>query len=98
MALDLDGTILDLRLNLDPRDVEALGRIIRAGVTVVACTGRPFPGALPWVQKLGLEGPIICYQGAEVRMPDGSSILDHGVGHDLAMEVIGFARDRGLHV
>lgn len=98
MALDLDGTILDLRLNLDPRDVEALSRIIRAGVTVVACTGRPFPGALPWVEKLGLEGPIICYQGAEVRMPDGTTILDHGVLHDLAMEVINFARDRGLHV
>ena len=98
MALDLDGTILDLRLNLDPRDVEALGRIIRAGVTVVACTGRPFPGALPWVKKLGLEGPIICYQGAEVRMPDGTTILDHGVPHNLAMEVINFARDRGLHV
>ena len=98
MALDLDGTILDLRLNLDPRDVEALSGIIRAGVTVVACTGRPFPGALPWVKKLGLEGPIICYQGAEVRMPDGTTILDHGVRHDLAMEVINFARDRGLHV
>jgi Cof subfamily protein (haloacid dehalogenase superfamily) len=98
MALDLDGTILDMRLNLDPRDVEALSGIIRSGVTVVACTGRPFPGALPWTQKLGLEGPIICYQGAEVRMPDGSSILDHGVPHALAMEVIGFARDRGLHV
>ena len=98
MALDLDGTILDLRLNLDPRDVEALSRIIRSGVTVVACTGRPFPGALPWAQKLGLEGPIICYQGAEVRMPDGATILDHGVRHDLAMEVINFARDRGLHV
>jgi Cof subfamily protein (haloacid dehalogenase superfamily) len=98
MALDLDGTILDMKLNLDPWDVEALGRIVRAGVTVVACTGRPFPGALPWVQKLGLEGPIICYQGAEVRMPDGSSILDHGVSHELAMEVIDFARHRGLHV
>jgi Cof subfamily protein (haloacid dehalogenase superfamily) len=85
-------------LNLDPRDVVALSRIIGAGVTVVACTGRPFPGALPWVQKLGLEGPIICYQGAEVRMPDGSTILDHGVSHELAMEVIDFARDRGLHV
>ena len=98
MALDLDGTILDLRLNLDPKDVEALSGIVRAGVTVVACTGRPFPGALPWVKKLGLEGPIICYQGAEVRMPDGTTILDHGVPHDLAMEVIDFARDRGLHV
>ena len=98
MALDLDGTILDLKLNLDPRDVEALHRIIRAGVTVVACTGRPFPGALPWVQKLGLDGPIICYQGAQVRLPDGSTILDHGIKHELAMEVINFARERGLHV
>jgi Cof subfamily protein (haloacid dehalogenase superfamily) len=98
MALDLDGTILDTRLNLDPSDVEAVGAIIRAGVAVVACTGRPFPGALPWAQKLGLDGPIICYQGAEVRMPDGSTILDHGVPHEVAMEVIRFARERGLHV
>jgi Cof subfamily protein (haloacid dehalogenase superfamily) len=98
MALDLDGTILDLKLNLDPRDVEALRTIVRAGVTVVACTGRPFPGTLPWVRKLGLDGPIICYQGAQVRMTDGTTVLDHGVRHDLAMEVIQFARDRGLHV
>jgi Cof subfamily protein (haloacid dehalogenase superfamily) len=98
MALDLDGTILDLKLNLDPRDVEALDRIIGAGVTVVACTGRPFPGALPWVKRLGIEGPIICYQGAQIRMPDGSTMLDRGVTHELAMEVIRFARERDLHV
>jgi len=98
VALDLDGTILDMKLNLDPRDVEALHQIIRAGVTVVACTGRPFPGTLPWVKKLGLDGPIICYQGAQVRMPDGSTVLDHGITHDLAMEVIRLARERDLHV
>jgi len=98
LALDLDGTILDLRLNLDPGDVAALGRIIRAGVIVIACTGRPFPGALPWVERLGLDGPIVCYQGAEVRTPDGTKILDHGVKHDLAVEVIHFARERDLHV
>jgi Cof subfamily protein (haloacid dehalogenase superfamily) len=98
VALDLDGTILDMKLNLDPRDVEALGRIVRAGITVVACTGRPFPGALPWAERLGLDGPIICYQGAEIRLHDGSKILDHGVKHELAMEVISFARERDLHV
>jgi len=65
---------------------------------VIACTGRPFPGALPWVRRLGLEGPIICYQGAQVRLPSGQVILDHGVSHDLAMEVIRFARERDLHV
>jgi Cof subfamily protein (haloacid dehalogenase superfamily) len=75
-----------------------LGRIIRAGITVVACTGRPFPGALPWTQKLGLDGPIICYQGAEIRMPDGEVLLDQGIEHGLAVEVIRFARQRDLHI
>ena len=98
VALDLDGTILDLKLNLDPRDVEALGQIVFAGVTGVACTGRPFPGAQPWAERLGLDGPIICYQGAEIRLPDGTKVLDRGVKHDLAMEVIRFARERDLHV
>ena len=98
VALDLDGTILDMKLNLDPRDVEALGRIVAGGVTVVACTGRPFPGAVPWVKRLGLEGPIVCYQGAEVRTLDGGVLLDHGVRHDLAMEVIRYAQERDLHV
>ncbi len=87
-----------MHLNLDPRDVEALGHIVSAGVTAVACTGRPFPGAVPWVKRLGLEGPIICYQGAEVRTVDGAVLLDHGVGHELAMEVVRFARERDLHV
>jgi hypothetical protein len=75
-----------------------VGRIIRAGITVVACTGRPFPGALPWTQKLGLDGPIICYQGAEVRTPSGETLLDHGIEHGVAMEVIRFARGRDLHI
>jgi len=87
-----------MSLRLDPRDVAALDRIKQAGVTVIATTGRPFPGALPWAQRLGLDGPIICYQGAQVRMPDGSVLLDHGVAHDLAMQVIRFARERDLHV
>jgi Cof subfamily protein (haloacid dehalogenase superfamily) len=98
LALDLDGTILDMRLNLDPRDLKALGRIVSGGVRVIVCTGRPFPGAVPWVKRLGLDGPIVCYQGAEVRSLDGGVLLDHGIPHDVAMEVVRYARERGLHV
>ena len=98
LALDLDGTIIDTHLNLDPRDVEALRKIIGAGVEVIACTGRPFPGALPWAIRLGLDNPIVCYQGAQVRTPSGEMLLDHGIHHDIAMEVIRFARERDLHI
>ena len=87
-----------MQLRLDPRDVEALGRIVSAGVAVVACTGRPYPGAVPWVKRLGLEGPIVCYQGAEVRTLEGGVLLDHGVPHAIAMEVVRYARERDLHV
>ena len=97
-ALDLDGTIVSASLQLDPRDVEAVGRILLAGIAVVACTGRPFPGALPWVERIGLEGPIVCYQGAQVRTLSGEVLLDQGIKHDIAMEVIVFARERDLHV
>jgi Cof subfamily protein (haloacid dehalogenase superfamily) len=98
LAVDLDGTLISFDLKLDPRDVAAVRRAEAAGVRVVACTGRPFPGALPWVQRLGLESPLICYQGAQVRTPDGTMLLDHGVPHDLAMEVVRFCRQRDLHV
>jgi hypothetical protein len=31
-------------------------------------------------------------------MPDGETLLDHGIHRELAMEVIAFARERDLHV
>ncbi|HKF76373.1 MAG TPA: Cof-type HAD-IIB family hydrolase [Candidatus Dormibacteraeota bacterium] len=98
LALDLDGTLLSRDLRLDPRDVAAVQRAQAAGVRVVACTGRPFPGAVPWVTKLGLESPLVCYQGAQVRGLDGGMLLDHGVPHDIAMEVVRYCRERDLHV
>lgn len=85
-------------LTLDPRDVDAVKRMVAAGIIVIACTGRPYPGALPWVKRLGLTGPIVCYQGAQVRTLEGETLLDHGIPHDVAMEVIQFARARDLHV
>jgi len=98
LAVDLDGTLVSVDLQLDPRDVDAARKAEAAGIRVVACTGRPFPGALPWVQRLGLTSPIVCYQGAQVRALDGATMLDHGVPHDVAMEVIRLCQEHDLHV
>ena len=87
-----------MRLEVDERDIEALDRARAAGIRVVACTGRPFPGALPWVERLHLTEPFVCYQGAQVRDRSGAMLLDHGVPHDLAMEVIRWARSLDVHV
>jgi Cof subfamily protein (haloacid dehalogenase superfamily) len=89
---------VDEHLRVEPRDQAAVARALEAGMRVVACTGRPFPGALPWVQRLGLTDPFVCYQGAQVRSLSGETLLDHGVRRELAAEVIAFCRERDLHV
>ena len=76
----------------------ALRRAEAAGVRVVVCTGRPFPGALIWIRRLQLAGPFVCYQGAQIRTPDGGMVLDHGVPRALATQVIEYCRERDLHV
>ena len=87
-----------MQLHVADADERALDRVRAAGVRVIPTTGRPFPGALPWARRFGLEGPIICYQGAQIRTLEGEVLLDHGVAHELAMEVIRYARARNLHV
>jgi len=67
LAIDLDGTLVNERLEMDPRDVGAVRAASTAGVAVVLATGRMFKSSLRYAQPLGLTGPIINYQGAVVR-------------------------------
>jgi Cof subfamily protein (haloacid dehalogenase superfamily) len=67
LAIDLDGTLVNDRLEMDPRDVAAVKAASAAGVTVVLATGRMFKSSLRYAEPLGLRGPIINYQGAIVR-------------------------------
>ena len=67
LAIDLDGTLVNDRLEMDPRDVTAVKAATAAGVAVVLATGRMFKSSLRYAEPLGLRGPIINYQGAVVR-------------------------------
>lgn len=67
LAIDLDGTLVNDRLEMDPRDVAAVKAALQAGVSVVIATGRMFKSSLRFAEPLGLTGPIINYQGAVVR-------------------------------
>jgi Cof subfamily protein (haloacid dehalogenase superfamily) len=67
LAIDLDGTLVNHQLQMDPRDVAAVKAASAAGVVVVLATGRMFKSSLRYAEPLGLKGPIINYQGAIVR-------------------------------
>jgi Cof subfamily protein (haloacid dehalogenase superfamily) len=67
LAIDLDGTLVNHQLEMNPRDVAAVKAASAAGVAVVLATGRMFKSSLRFAEPLGLRGPIINYQGAIVR-------------------------------
>ena len=102
LALDLDGTILPEDRPISGRTRLAVGRARAAGVRVVLATGRMYRSALPHVEALGLDGPVICYQGAYVRErpgPDGApgAILRHlTLPAGVARDAVRWARDHGL--
>lgn len=110
VALDLDGTTLDLDQRLHPRTRAAVRSAIERGVHVVAATGRMYRSALPWAGELGLRTPLICYQGAVVRdlpapgaveldgVPQGRLIAEDALDGDSASCAIAVARSGGWHV
>lgn len=98
LATDLDDSLLDDRLMITPVDREAIERAVRAGVKVVLATGRMFRSALPYALELGLDTPLITYQGAYVRFPGGERVLYHRpVPWDLALELLERIAPAGYH-
>jgi len=96
LVLDLDGTIVDSRLQVSPRVRAALKKAIDAGVRVTLASGRPFHNMRPFANDLGIRDPVICYQGAVVQDPGSGEVYFHcGVPLHLAREFIDVVRGHG---
>jgi len=99
LAIDLDGTLVNDRLEMDPRDVAAIKAATATGVTVVLATGRMFKSSLRYAQPLGLTGPIINYQGAVVReIASGDIWYRCELTVPMQQRVLAFAEPRDWHV
>ncbi len=99
LAIDLDGTLVNDRLEMDPRDVAAVKAATAAGVTVVLATGRMLKSSLRYAEPLGLAGPIINYQGAVVReIASGEVWYRCELTVPMQQRVLAFAEPRDWHV
>jgi Cof subfamily protein (haloacid dehalogenase superfamily) len=89
IACDLDGTLLAADLVIRERTRAAIAAAQAAGIHVVIVTGRMYQSALPYARAAGLEGPLICYQGAAVVDPaTGDYLLHEPIPVPLAREAI----------
>ena len=75
LAIDIDGTLVNSRNELTPVTRAALARAGKAGIRVVLATGRRYSHALPLVEPLGIDVPLVTASGALVKDPIGHRTL-----------------------
>lgn len=71
IAIDIDGTLLDTKVQLSEENRAALGRAHEAGIEIVLGTGRRHNHALPIAEKLGFDLCLISSNGAMTRSTQG---------------------------
>ncbi len=81
LAIDIDGTLVNARDELTPAVCAALRRAASAGVRLVLATGRRYSRALPLVEPLSVEAPIVSASGALIK-----DALDHRTLHQANFE------------
>lgn len=64
LAIDIDGTLVNSRDELTDVTRQALRRACAAGLKIVLATGRRYSRALPLVEPLGLDVPLVTASGA----------------------------------
>jgi len=75
IAVDLDGTLVDERSQIKQKDLDCIRKVRQLDVKVTFATGRTFRSALPFIQQLSIEEPVIVCNGASIIEPRSKRIL-----------------------
>jgi Cof subfamily protein (haloacid dehalogenase superfamily) len=70
----------------------------KSGIHVVVVTGRMFRSVRPYVRDLGLDEPVVCYQGAVVADATGAFLRHVRIPVELAREALAAVTAEGHHV
>lgn len=95
-ACDLDRTLIADDLVLRPRTEAAVKAARAAGTEVIVVTGRMFRSVRRYLEQAGLDGLVVCYQGAVVADPaSGEFLLHEPMQLELAREAIAAVEGAG---
>lgn len=61
IAIDLDGTLLDNRLNISDENIKYLELAKKKGFEIIICTGRPYNGMVRFLKQINRSIEIVKY-------------------------------------
>ncbi|WP_255485613.1 Cof-type HAD-IIB family hydrolase [Sporosarcina sp. BP05] len=99
IAIDLDGTLLTDNLLISSNTVKAIQKAVEIGTIVTIATGRMFPSAKQFAQQLGINVPLITYQGAIIKDVNEKEVMyERLIPPDIAQKLVDIARKKKIHL
>lgn len=98
IATDIDGTILPYGGEFRPAVLNCIKKLKDSGIKIVLVTGRMHSSAVPLAKKLGLDTPVISYQGGLIKEMNGNTLYQSNLNPQTAKDIIKWARQNNVHL
>jgi Cof subfamily protein (haloacid dehalogenase superfamily) len=95
---DVDGTLVNSKKELTLRAIDAVHQLHAHGVLFCLTSGRPPRGIRMLVEPLGMEFPMVAFNGGAIVLPDMTVADQRPVPAEVSLDVIETCRLYGLHV
>lgn len=99
IAVDIDDTLLNPDNVISRRNAEVIRQAQEQGITVTIATGRMYCSARPFAQQLGIDVPLITYNGALIKNSLSGDVLHfQPIKPDIAAAVLELFQRQGWYI
>ncbi|NPV53484.1 MAG: HAD family phosphatase [Firmicutes bacterium] len=99
VAIDLDYTLLNEKLEIPDVARDAIQAAVKRGTTITLASGRMYRSTVRFAEELGLDAPLITYNGAMTKSSRSRQLYHHlPVPIDLALGVVEYAQQEDIHI
>ena len=89
ICCDIDGTLVRDDKSLSDENAKWIHKAVHEkGVHFTLVSGRPVNGVRPFYERMGITGPVSCFNGGTLVDEDGKIVDDHRMPHDLALRLL----------
>ncbi len=99
ICCDIDGTLVRDDKSLSEENARWIHKAVHEkGVHFTLVSGRPVSGVRPFYERMGITGPVSCFNGGTLVDENGSIVDDHRMPHDLAMKLMDIGESYGSDI
>lgn len=97
IASDMDGTLLNDKMEIPAKTVATIQKAQEAGIEFMVATGRGLAEAKPILQRCGLKPAYITLNGAQVYDESGQLVVNEPISREMTADLVAELREQKFY-